>query len=451
LEDWFELARLFGTDGVRGIANVQLDPITALLVGKAAASTLAAGANGLVVGRDPRHSGDLLLAAVTAGIMSAGADVLDLGVVTTPVVAFAARYLQADGGIMISASHNPFEYNGIKVFAGDGYKLSDEREDHLEFLVRQGNGALPSPDRAGVGRRRQVDEALEPYIRQVAGTCRGSLRGLRIVVDCAHGAATGLAPRVFSLLGATVTAMGSHPDGTNINVDSGSTSPGALARLVVESRADLGVALDGDGDRVIAVDEAGSLVDGDAILAICSEEMAGRGKLAGGGVVGTVMSNLGLELALRQAGLKLLRTPVGDRYVLDAMRLQGFRLGGEQSGHVIFLDHATTGDGILTAVQLCAIMAERNQRLSQLASVFQRVPQVLVNVEVADRAGVEDNEAIRAAVEQATLTLGKSGRVLVRPSGTEPLVRVMVEATDAGIAHSTAHRLAQVIQAELAR
>ncbi|HAI21489.1 MAG TPA: phosphoglucosamine mutase, partial [Clostridiales bacterium UBA8153] len=275
--------------------------------------------------------------------------------------------------------------------------------------------------------------------------------GLRIVVDCAHGAATGLAPRVFSLLGATVTAMGSHPDGTNINVDSGSTSPGALARLVVESRADLGVALDGDGDRVIAVDEAGSLVDGDAILAICSEEMAGRGKLAGGGVVGTVMSNLGLELALRQAGLKLLRTPVGDRYVLDAMRLQGFRLGGEQSGHVIFLDHATTGDGILTAVQLCAIMAERNQRLSQLASVFQRVPQVLVNVEVADRAGVEDNEAIRAAVEQATLTLGKSGRVLVRPSGTEPLVRVMVEATDAGIAHSTAHRLAQVIQAELAR
>lgn len=444
------MARLFGTDGVRGIANVQLDPITAFLVGKAAACTLAAGGNGLVVGRDPRHSGDLLLAAVTAGIMSAGADVLDLGVVTTPMVAFATRHLQAAGGIMISASHNPFEYNGIKVFAGDGYKLSDEREDYLESLVRQGNGALPSPDRAGIGRRRPVTDAVEPYIRQVAGTCEGSLRGLEVVVDCAHGAATGIAPKVFSSLGATVTAMGSSPDGRNINVDSGSTSPGALARLVVESRADLGVALDGDGDRLIAVDENGSLVDGDAILAICGEELAAQGKLAGG-VVGTVMSNLGLELALRKAGLELVRTPVGDRYVLDAMRQHGFRLGGEQSGHVIFLDHATTGDGILTAVQLGAVMVRRGRRLSQLASAFQRVPQVLVNVEVANRSGVEENEAIWAAVDQATRILGNQGRVLVRPSGTEPLVRVMVEATDARSAHTIAQRLAQVVREELAR
>jgi phosphoglucosamine mutase len=445
----FELPRLFGTDGVRGIANVQLDPITAFLVGKAAACTLAAGTDGLVVGRDPRHSGDLLLAAVTAGIMSAGANVLDLGVVTTPVVAFAARHLQAAGGIMISASHNPFEYNGIKVFAGDGYKLSDEREDHLESLVRRGNGALPSPDRAGIGRRCPVEDAVEPYIRQLAGTSGGSLRGLRVVVDCAHGAATGIAPRVFASLGAAVTAMGSDPDGTNINVDSGSTSPQALARMVVEGGADLGVALDGDGDRVIAVDENGSLVDGDAILAILGEELAGQGKLAGG-VVGTVMSNLGLELALARVGLELVRAPVGDRYVLDAMRQHGFRLGGEQSGHVILLDHATTGDGILTAVQLGAVMMKRRERLSQLASVFQRVPQVLVNVKVADRTGVEENETIRAAVEEATRLLGGHGRVLVRPSGTEPLVRVMVEAIDAGSAHSIADRLAQVVKAELA-
>lgn len=352
---------------------------------------------------------------------------------------------------MISASHNPFEYNGIKVFTGDGYKLSDERENYLESLVRQGNGALPSPDRAAIGRRRPATDAVEPYIRQVAGTCEGSLRGLEVVVDCAHGAATGIAPKVFSSLGATVTAMGSSPDGRNINVDSGSTSPGALARLVVESRADLGVALDGDGDRLIAVDENGSLVDGDAILAICGEELAAQGKLAGGGVVGTVMSNLGLELALRKAGLELVRAPVGDRYVLDAMRQHGFRLGGEQSGHVIFLDHATTGDGILTAVQLGAVMVKRGMQLSQLASVFQRVPQVLVNVEVANRSGVEENEAIRAAVDQATRVLGNQGRVLVRPSGTEPLVRVMVEATDARSAHTIAQRLAQVVREELAR
>lgn len=442
---------MFGTDGVRGIANTQLDPITAFLIGKASASLLARGDTGLVVGRDPRHSGHLLEAAVAAGVMSAGADVLSVDVVTTPAVAFAVRHLGAAGGIMISASHNPFEYNGIKVFAGDGYKLSDDYEDRVEALVLQGNGALPTPGGTGVGRRRQVPDVIDWYVDYLAGTCQESLEGLKVAMDCAHGSATGIAPRVFAALGAVVTTTGSEPDGTNINVESGSTAPQKLVGTVKDSGADLGVAFDGDGDRLIAVDEVGSIVDGDAILAICGLDMAGQGRLSGATVVGTVMSNLGLELALRKAGIRLVRTPVGDRYVLDAMRQHGYRLGGEQSGHLIFLEHATTGDGILTAVQLASVMVRTGKRLSELAAVVERVPQVLLNVRVHARKGVGENEAIRAAVDRAERILGQQGRVLVRASGTEPLVRVMVEATDAICAQTMAQELARVVEQELAR
>jgi phosphoglucosamine mutase len=393
----------------------------------------------------------MLEAAVAAGVMSAGADVLAVGVVTTPAVAYTVARSGAAGGIMISASHNPFEYNGIKVFGPDGFKVSDQDEDAIELLVRRDQDGLPAPEGTAVGRLRTATGACADYIDCLAASAPASVDGLKVVLDCAHGAASGIAPQVFARLGARVTTINAEPDGTNINVGCGSTAPETLARTVLQCGADLGLAFDGDADRLIAVDERGQVVDGDTILAVLALAMAGEGRLLGKTVVATVMSNLGLELALLRAGIKLLRTPVGDRFVLETMRRQELNLGGEQSGHIIFLDRAATGDGILTAVQLAGTMVRAGKRLSELAAVVERVPQVLVNVRVQHREGVEENDSIRAAIAQAEAELGNEGRVLVRASGTEPLVRVMVEATGAGRAERVAQALARVVCRELGR
>ena len=446
------MARLFGTDGVRGLANEELNPAMLLEIGRAAGFLLGgAGGGRLVMGRDPRHSGDMLEAALVAGLLAVGCSVQNLGVVTTPAVAFASRCYPVAGGVMISASHNPFPYNGVKIFGPDGFKLSDAKEDEIEALVRSCGCGLPVPTGKDIGRVHPRPQVVEEYEEYLAGSSSVPLNGIRVILDCAHGSASGLAYRVFSRLGAEVEEIHACPDGMNINVDSGSTHPDILARTVVERDAALGFAFDGDADRLIAVDERGQLVDGDCILAICGLELARTHQLGTRKIVATVMSNLGLELALRPSGIELVRTQVGDRYVLEAMRGGDHVLGGEQSGHIIFLEHATTGDGILTAVQLASMMVAADRPLSELAQVVEKVPQVLINVTVGDRDGLEDNAPIKEAVARVKARLGERGRVLVRPSGTEPLVRVMVEALDEQEAELVAGELAEVVDQELGR
>lgn len=445
------MARLFGTDGVRGLANEQLNPLLALNIGRATGHVLDAWEKGVVMGRDPRHSGDMLQAALAAGVMSVGCSVMDLGVVPTPAVAFASRRYGVAAGIMLSASHNPFEYNGVKIFGPDGFKLDDGTEDQIEALVRSDGSTFPIPTGRSIGRVCQMRQAVPDYEDALLQTSACRLDGLRVILDCAHGSASGLAARVFSRLGAQVEEIHACPDGANINVDAGSTDPRLLAKTVLHRGAGVGFAFDGDADRLIAVDERGKMVDGDCILAILGLEMARTGQLKTRKIVATVMSNLGLELALRSAGIELVRTKVGDRYVLENMRRDGHVLGGEQSGHVIFLGHATTGDGILTAVQLANAMVSRQQSLCELAQVVEKVPQVLMNVRVTQRDRIEDNQVINDAVEKAQLRLGQGGRVLIRPSGTEPLVRVMVESLDQQQAENTARELAGLIAEELGR
>lgn len=443
------MGRLFGTDGVRGVANRDLTPELAFKLGEAAGHFLGEKGRGrIVVGMDTRRSGDLLEAALVAGICSSGASALRAGIVPTPAVAFLARELGADGGVVISASHNPAEYNGIKLFDRDGFKLPDEIEDEIEeFLVSERDWERPTG--AGIGVAETVSDAAARYIAHAVSTVPDRLDGLRIAIDCGHGAASVSTPAAFAALGAEVTSINCDWDGTDINRECGSTHIDVIAGVVRADGFQLGIAHDGDADRVLAVDESGAEIDGDAIMAVCALDLRARGALAGDTVVATVMSNLGFDVAMREHGISLVKTRVGDRYVLDQMRSSGAVFGGEQSGHVIFLEHATTGDGLITALQLAAVVHRSGKPLSELAAVMTHYPQVLENVRVAHRELLSGSAAVAEAVRVAESQLGDSGRVLVRASGTEPLVRVMVEAADETQAHAVAAHIAEVVRAEL--
>ncbi|MBB5433029.1 phosphoglucosamine mutase [Nocardiopsis composta] len=443
---------MFGTDGVRGVAGRDLTARLALDLSIAAARVLTedgtAGPRPLaVVGRDPRASGEFLEAAVVAGLASAGVDVVRLGVLPTPAVAYLTDELKADFGVMLSASHNPAPDNGVKFFGRGGQKLPDEVEDRIEAaLAEPAEGAV----NGAVGRVTDAEDGAERYVRHVLESLPNRLDGLKVVVDCAHGAASGVAPEALRRAGAEVIAIGTEPDGLNINEGCGSTHLEALQAAVREHGADAGIAHDGDADRCLAVAADGSVVDGDQILAVLALELQEAGLLADSTLVVTVMSNLGLKLAMAEAGITVVETPVGDRYVLEAMREGGFSLGGEQSGHVVLLDHATTGDGLLTGLRLLAAVSRRGLALDELAKVMTRLPQVLVNVRGVDKSRASTDAKVAAAVAVAESELGDSGRVLLRPSGTEPMVRVMVEAAEEGQARAIADRLAAVVEAELA-
>ena len=447
------MARLFGTDGVRGLANRDVTAELALDLAVAAAHVLGdAGAFAghrpkAVVGRDPRASGEFLEAAVVAGLASAGVDVVRVGVAPTPAVAFLTAHTGADLGVMLSASHNAMPDNGIKFFAKGGTKLDDAIEDAIEARM---NEPWDRPTGADVGRVIEGTDLIEHYIDHLVSTVPHRLDGLRIVVDGANGAASYAAPEAYRRAGADVIEIHTDPDGININANCGSTHIEQLQRAVVADMADLGIAHDGDADRCLAVDADGNLVDGDQIMAILALAMRDHGTLRDNTVVTTVMSNLGFKLAMRESDIALVETAVGDRYVLEAMREQHLALGGEQSGHVIMLDHASTGDGTLTALHLIARVAETGRSLADLAAVMRRLPQVLVNVKNVDKNRVSASEALQAAVEAASARLGDEGRVLLRPSGTEPLVRVMVEATRQELAQQIADELAAVVATELA-
>jgi phosphoglucosamine mutase len=441
--------RLFGTDGVRGRANDDLTPELAMAVAAAAAAVLAEADRShppiAVVGRDPRASGEMLDAAVVAGLASAGANVTRVGVLPTPAIAMLTGQVGADLGVMISASHNPMPDNGIKLFAAGGHKLADELEDAIERAVRAGD-SRPRPVGHRIGRVGELPDSLDRYVSHVLASTRQPLAGLRVVVDCAHGAASAVAPEVYRRAGAEVVPICAEPDGLNINDGCGSTDLAPVRAAVAGHRADLGLALDGDADRLLAVDAAGELVDGDQLMAILALAMREAGTLTGDTLVATVMSNQGLRLAMAKAGIALRETTVGDRYVLAELRASGLALGGEQSGHVVMPAYATTGDGVLTGLHLLARMAQTGASLAELASVVTRLPQVLLNVPVADKAAVAGLPAVVAAVAEAEAELGESGRVLLRPSGTEPLVRVMVEAPTEQQARSIADRLAAIVK-----
>ena len=447
------MARLFGTDGVRGLANRDLTADLATKLAQAAAIVLGedARARGIkpkaVIGRDPRISGEFLAAAISAGLASSGVDVFDAGVLPTPATAFLTDDLDADFGVMISASHNPAPDNGIKFFARGGHKLADEVEDQIEAAM--GAAAL-SPVGAAVGHVQRFADAEDRYIVHLLRSLPNRLDGLKVVVDCAHGAAAGVSPQVFTDAGAKVIVIGAEPDGNNINEGYGSTHMSALQAAVLEHRADFGVAHDGDADRCLAVDANGAIVDGDQIMAILALSLKERGQLARNTLVATVMSNLGLRIAMKQNQINMIETGVGDRYVLEEMRAGGYTLGGEQSGHVIFAQYATTGDGILTGLTIGAEMARTKKSLAELASVMNIYPQVLINVPGVDRSRVETDEVVQQSVRDAEVELHGTGRVLLRASGTEPLVRVMVEAADAGTAQSWAERIARVVEKQLA-
>ncbi len=438
------MGRLFGTDGVRGVANRELTAELALALGAAAARRLTDSRSGrrrvAVVGRDPRASGEMLEAAVVAGLTSAGVDALRAGVLPTPAVAHLTNAYDADFGVMISASHNPMPDNGIKIFGPGGHKLDDATEDEIEELVAAGPGLRPVG--AAIGRVIDADDALDRYVRQVTSATTVSLDGLTVVVDCAHGAASMAAPRAYRAAGARVIPINAEPNGLNINDDCGSTHLDPLRAAVLAHRADLGLAHDGDADRCLAVDANGDLVDGDQIMVVLALAMQEAGELAANTLVATVMSNLGLHLALRAAGVTVRTTGVGDRYVLEELRAGAYSLGGEQSGHIVLPTLATTGDGIMTGLRLMSRMAQTGAPLSALASAMRTLPQVLVNVEAADKAAAVAAPAVRAAVQQAEDELGDTGRILLRPSGTEPLIRIMVEAANQDVARRLAMRVA---------
>ena len=440
---------LFGTDGVRGIANSELTPELAFRLGEAAGAFLCAEGRGrVVIGKDTRVSGDMLEAALVAGITSAGSDALLAGIVPTPAVALLVRELGADGGVVISASHNPAEYNGIKFFDRDGFKLPDELESRIERFVT-GDEAPRRPTGGAIGVSRAIDDAVERYVAHAVGTVADRFDGLRVALDCGHGAASRTSGLALERLGAEVIAIDCDWTGLDINAGCGSTDLGPVTELVRETGADIGIAHDGDADRVLAVDETGEVVDGDRIMAICAAHMESESRLVNDTVVSTVMANMGFDVAMREAGVTVIRAQVGDRYVLDQMRSSGAVLGGEQSGHVIFLEHTTTGDGLITVLQLIHVMRATGKTLSELARVMRRYPQVLVNVEVRDAARVTSSAALASAIAEEERALGTSGRVLVRPSGTEPLVRVMVEASEIADAEAAAERLAEVVRREI--
>ncbi|MBI3301801.1 MAG: phosphoglucosamine mutase [Deltaproteobacteria bacterium] len=446
--------RLFGTDGIRGVANVEpMTSETALRLGRALAYVFRnrPGRHKILIGKDTRLSGYMLETALASGICSMGVDVLLVGPVPTPGIAFLTRNLRADAGVVISASHNPFQDNGVKVFSRDGFKLPDEVEDEIESLIVDQKIDHLRPTATAIGKAFRVDDAEGRYNVFVKNAFPRhlTLDGLKIVIDCAHGAAYKVAPDVLEELGARVTAIGVKPDGENINRDCGALHPHHVQRLVRETGAQVGVALDGDADRAILVDETGEIVDGDAIMAIAAEEMLRGGTLRHNTLVGTVMSNLGLEVALRQMGGRLVRTPVGDRYVVEEMLRGGYSLGGEQSGHIVFLDVNTTGDGMVTLLTLLAIMLQRQRPLSELKQIVQRYPQVLINVKVRERRDLATVEPVAKAMRRVMQALGDSGRLLVRYSGTEPLVRVMVEGQDQNVVRGYGEEVAEAVRRHL--
>jgi phosphoglucosamine mutase len=447
------VGRLFGTDGVRGLANRDVTAELALDLGVAAAHVLgevgdfAGHRPRAIVGRDPRASGEFLSAAVSAGLASAGVDVFDAGVLPTPAVAGLVADTDADLGVMLSASHNPMPDNGIKFFAKGGHKLPDEVEDVIERRLGE---KWDRPTGSAVGRVRRFPDATDRYVERLLSSLPHRLDGLRVVVDCAHGAASVAAPRALRAAGAHVVVIGAEPDGENINDGYGSTHLGQLRDAVISNEADAGIAHDGDADRCLAIDHLGRDVDGDQIMAILALAFRDRDALRENTLVTTVMSNLGLRLAMDASGIRTVQTAVGDRYVLEEMRRGGYSLGGEQSGHVVMLEHATTGDGVLTALHLLARVAQTQRSLAELASVMQRLPQVLVNVRDVDKARAATDPELVAAVAAAEASLAGVGRVLLRPSGTEPLVRVMVEATGADQARAVADDLAHVVKRRLA-
>ncbi len=451
------MPRLFGTDGVRGLANRELTADLALGLAQAAAAVLTKGryaeerrASGrrpvAVVARDPRISGEFLTAAVSAGLASSGVDVLDAGVLPTPAAAFLIADIEADFGVMLSASHNPAPDNGIKFFAFGGTKLPDEVEDRIESYLHK---EILLPTGADVGRIRRFADAEDRYVVHLLSTLPNRLEGIHVVLDCAHGAASGVSPEVFTNAGAKVTVIGADPDGMNINDGVGSTHLDNLARAVLEHGAHVGIAHDGDADRCLAVDDEGNFIDGDQIMAILAVAMKERGHLTKDTLVATVMSNLGLRKAMAEHGIRMIETGVGDRYVLEALAAEGLALGGEQSGHVIMTEFATTGDGVLTGLHLVAEMARTGKSIAELARVMTVYPQILVNVRGVDHRALAGDKEIAEAVKAAEVELGDTGRVLLRPSGTEPMVRVMVEAADQATADRLAHSLAEVVRVRL--
>jgi len=448
------MGKLFGTDGVRGVANQEpMTPETVVKLGRAAAHALRGGSGrpAIVIGKDTRLTGYMLETALTAGITSVGADVLLVGPLPTPGIAFITRSLRAEAGIVISASHNPLEDNGIKFFSGDGFKLPDAVEEQIEALMQSGELDQIRPRAREIGKAYRIGDAAGRYIEFAKNSLPKGMefRGMRVVVDGANGAAYRVTPTVLKELGAEVFPINVEPDGLNINEGCGSLHPKGLQEAVLKQRADLGLAHDGDADRVILVDETGALVDGDQILALCALDLQAEGRLREQTVVATVMSNFGLEICLREAGIRLVRTAVGDRYVLEAMVKGGYVLGGEQSGHIIFLDHNTTGDGIVTALQVLGVIQRTGKPLSGLAGCMVKYPQTLVNVRVRRRHALESLPGVQAAVREAEARLGAEGRLLVRYSGTEPVVRVMAEGRDPATIEAATAGVARALQAAL--
>lgn len=449
------MGRLFGTDGVRGVAGTELSPERAMAIGRAAASVLSEGLEKkpiFMIGSDTRISSEMLGSAVAAGVCAAGADVIHLGVVPTPAVAFLVKKYNADAGIMISASHNPYEYNGIKIFSNEGFKLPDELEEKIEEIVldRTEDETIRLSGKA-IGCISRDDTAIEKYVAHLVSSTGESLGGLKIAIDCANGSSARTAEKLFRALGANVTMLSDRPNGININDGCGSTHMEKLTQAVIENGYDCGLAFDGDADRFLAVDEKGELVDGDQIMAICALDMKKRGVLHGDTVVGTIMTNFGFTKFCEKYGIRFVATKVGDRFVLEEMLLEGDSIGGEQSGHIIFRDYATTGDGQLTAIQLLSIMVREGKSLSELASVMTRSPQTMINLTVSatGKRLFYTDAAIKQAMEEAQNTLGGNGRLVVRPSGTEPLIRVMTEGEDMDVIREVAERVAEVIRTRL--
>ncbi len=448
------MARMFGTDGVRGIANTELTPELAMALGKAGAYVLGREYKRplILIGRDTRISGCMLEDALCAGILSMGGDVIKVGVIPTPGIAFLVRKLNAAAGVVISASHNPFEYNGIKFFRGDGYKLDDTIEDEIEKYVKEGVPSEAGRSGADLGRIIEPEESPVALYREfVKSTFDGDLKGIKLVLDCANGASYVAAEDVFTELGADVKVIADKPDGININDKCGSTHPEALGEAVLREHADMGLAFDGDADRLIAVDETGNAVDGDRVISVCARLMKDEGRLANDSVTVTVMSNIGFHKRAEELGIKVEVTAVGDRYVLENMKKTGCRIGGEQSGHMIFLDYSTTGDGMIAALQLLKAYKRYGKKLSELAEEMTVYPQVLINAHVKNenKHNYMENADVKAAIEEVEKKMAGEGRVLIRPSGTEPLVRVMLEGSDTEKIRPLARDLADLIESKL--
>jgi phosphoglucosamine mutase len=445
------MGKYFGTDGVRGVANSELTPELAFKLGRCGGYVLTKDKNNpkVLIGRDTRISGHMLEGAMVAGLLSIGAEVMRLGVLSTPGVAYLTKALGAEAGVMISASHNPVADNGIKFFGPDGFKLSDEQELEIESLMDMAEDQLPRPVGGDLGQVNDYFEGGQKYLQYLKQTVDEDFSGIHIALDCAHGATSSLASHLFADLDADLSMIGASPNGLNINEGVGSTHPGTLAAYVKEKEADIGLAFDGDGDRLIAIDENGDIVDGDQIMYICGKYLKEQGRLKHSTVVSTVMSNLGFYKALESNGIESVQTAVGDRYVVEEMKKSGYNLGGEQSGHIIFLDYVTTGDGLLTGLQLVNIMKMTKKPLSELAKEMQKFPQKLVNIRVTDKHHVTDNEKVHAIITEVENEMNGNGRILVRPSGTEPLVRVMAEAATEELCDAYVERIALVVEQEM--